>query len=288
MFRSTALVALALFSVSSSAATAPPSKPVEVKVLSLPAPPPAQPTEVKITSMPAASPAEVRIVAAPENPCERSLVLATWWLIGANMLLCVVTFLIGRNQRRDMSSSIAVAGQAASAARDSANAADRSATSINESVDVTKRQERAAVEREVNRAAHKVMYTAKRLEELAKAVPVARTQLHILSGQGGLPPELKAQTAKTLEDRLAVTGMMFSAALAIVDKGLTDLADKDLTAKLWRLDEHQVQLDAMREAITHELDMYEGESQTRRNHNVALQAALAGKSGIPPKSTLGT
>jgi hypothetical protein len=283
-----ALVALALFCVSASAATAPPSKRVDVNVLSLPATPPAQPAEVKITAMPPASPADVRIVAAPENSSERSLVRATWWLILANMLLCLVTFLIGRNQSRDMRSSIAVAGQAASAAQASANAADRSANSINESVDVTKRQERAAAEREVNRAAHKVMATAKRLEQLARDVAVARTQLSVLAGQGGLPPTLQPEFTRTLEERVGAIAKMSAVAGALVEKGPTGVSDSDLTASLWRLDEHQVQLDAMRETITDELNRYEGESLTLRQQRTALQAAtLAGKMSIPLKTKLG-
>lgn len=249
----------------------------------MPAPPAAQAAEVKITSMPPASTADVRIVSAPENPSERSLVSATWVLIAANMLLCVVTFLIGRNQSRDMRSSIAVSAQAAEAARKSADASDRSAISATESVDVTKRLERAAVEREVNRAAHKVMFTAKRLEDLAKGVPVARTELHILAGQKGLPPEVQTETAKTLEDRQVILGTMWNAAFATMEKRLTNLSDKDLTGRLWRLDSHQVQLDLMREVITDELKRWEGESLMLRQQRTAMQAAV----GIPPQPKLG-
>jgi len=53
----------------------------------------------------------------------------------------------------------------------SADTADRSANVASESVAVARRQERAALERELNRAAHKVMVTATRLEQLALAVP---------------------------------------------------------------------------------------------------------------------
>ncbi len=102
-------------------------------------------------------------------------------------------------------------------------------------------------QRFTSRRAHKVMATAQRLELLAKAVPPARTQLHVLAGQGGLPPALKEQTDKALEERLGRLREMSAAAHAVVAEGLESLSDKKVTSRLWRLDEHQVQLDVMRE-----------------------------------------
>jgi hypothetical protein len=148
--------------------------------------------------------------------------------------------------------------------------------------------------REVSRAAHKVMVTVTRLQDLAKAVPTARTQLHILCGQGGLPPEVKEQTEKELQGRLdSLKGWNDEASFVVTDQTdamapILRLSDKELAARLWRLDMLQVRLDGMREDITKELEGYETESATRRHQRTALQAAsLSARLSTPLKSTLG-
>jgi hypothetical protein len=59
--------------------------------------------------------------------------------------------------------------------------------------------------------------------------------------------------------------------VAISDLG--SMSDMVLTTKIWRLDEYQVQLDVIREAITEELTRYEGESLTRRQQDTTMRAA---------------
>lgn len=254
--------------------------PTEVKIVTVPN------TEVKPVSAPAMMPAEVKIISAPESSSEHALVTATWWLLAANMLLCLITSLLGWKQSRDMRSSIQVSQSAAAAATISADAADRSANAASESVNVTKRQERAALEREVNRAAHKVIATATRLEQLALQVPVAREHLHVLCGQGGMPEQVKKQTEETLRERRKRMQEISSYAHSIASSSLAVLLENELTERLWRVDEHEVQLDVIRESITAELNGYETESMTRRQQQTLMHAGmLAGRP--PPSSKLG-
>lgn len=261
-------------------------KPIEVKIISVP---PAQPTEVKIVSAPAAVPAEVKITSTPPDESARAMARYTLYIVIANIGLCMLTFAFGVTQRGDNKKSIAVSERAAEAASTSAAAAERSANVANEFMAVSRRQERAAGERELNRAAHRVRATATRLEQLASAVIPARTSLHILIGQGGLPPQLKEESERTLADRRARVQEMSAVALDIIVDDITSISDSLLTSKTWRLDEYQVQLEVMRESITEELTRYENESLTRRQQATAMRAAAlnAQMQPQPPKTTLG-
>jgi hypothetical protein len=258
-------------------------QPTEVKVISVP---PVQPTEVKIISTPPATPTEVKIVATPPDESARALVRWTLGIVVSNAVLCIVTFYMGMRQSGDNERSIGVSAQAAAAANVSAQAADRSANAAGESIAGARRQERAALERELNRVAHKVVGTAKRLVRLASTVPMARTQLHILCGQGGMPAQIKEETDKTLSDRRASMDEMSAYANDITRDSLRTLDDDVLTVKLWRMDEYQVKLEVLREEITDELTRYETESTTRRQQQTLMHAGvLAGRP--PPKTTLG-
>lgn len=291
MFRSIGpAVVLALFACATISAMNPSSppanpRPTEVKVISVP---PVQPTEVKIISTPPATPAEVKIVSAPPDESARAMVRWTLGILIANAVLCGVTFYLGMRQSSDNKRSIAVSAQAADAATISAQAADRSATAASESIAVSRRQERAALERETNRAAHKVVGTATRLARLAQAVPTAREQLHILS-QNVVPEEIREDSANTLRERRAIMDPMSAYANDITRDALRSLDDELLTVKLWRMDEYQVKLDVLREEITDELTRYETESLIRRQQKTAMQAAAlnAQLTPRPPRTTLG-
>ena len=63
------------------------------------------------------------------------------------------------------------------------------------------------------------------------------------------------------------------------------LSDADLTARLWKLDSYQAQMESIRDAITQELDFYTTESVTLRQQKTAIQAAAA--AARPLKSKLG-
>lgn len=260
-FQNLAFVVAVLLSAAwtAEAAAAPAKKPpTEVTIVSMPPTTLAQPAEVKVTAMPVVQPPQVT-VNVPKDESAASLVKATWGLLIATVVLALATFCVAWWQSRD-----------------------------------TKRRDRDAMMREVSRAAHKVMVTVTRLQELAKAVPTARTQLHILCGQGGLPPGVKEQTEKDLQGRLdSLKNWDNEASFVVTDQTdamapILRLSDKELATRLWRLDTLQVRLDGMREDITKELERYETESTTRRQQQTALQAAaLNANLSKPLKSKLG-
>ena len=70
---------------------------------------------------------------------------------------------------------------------------------------------------------------------------------------------------------------------------IPSLSDALLTRKTWRLDEYQVQLEVMREAITDELNRYGAESLNIRQQKTAMQAAAlnAQMQPQPQKTKLG-
>lgn len=121
-----------------------------------------------------------------------------------------------------------------------------------------------------------------------------RTQLHILCGQGGLPPGVNEQTEKDLQGRLGtLKDWNDEASFVVTDQTdakapILRLSDKELATRLWRLDTLQIRLDGMREDITKELERYETESSRRRQQQTALQAAaLNATLSKPLKSKLG-
>ena len=133
--------------------------------------------------------------------------------------------------------------------------------------------------REVSRTAHRVLVTATSLEPSARAVLRARTDMHVLAGQGGLPPGVKEEAEKTLQDRLeALKGYSGEGSFVLTDDSdvrapLLRLSDAELSQRLWRLDRAMERLDAMRETIAGELERYERESATLRQQRTALKAA---------------
>jgi hypothetical protein len=229
-----ALLTCATFSAPRPASGPPNPQPTEVKIISAP---PAQPTEVKIISAPPATPAEVKIVSTPENPSEHALVTATWGLLIANMLLCVVTIGGSWKQGRDL-----------------------------------RQRDRATMEREVNRAANKVMVTASRLGNIARQVPAARDLLNTLLDQGGMP-QIEEENEERLQLRSRRLSEIEANALEIVSGNLPANTEKELTAHVRRLDSHEVQLDVMREAITEELSGYQAEILIIREQRATMRAA---------------
>ena len=251
------LVAATLFAGNSFCAeqSTPPKKPpTEVKIVSVPAVPPAQPTEVKIVSLPVGSEGLVKIVPPQPDESARKLVTVTWYLVIANAILCLATFGGSWWQSRD-----------------------------------TKRRDRAAMLREVSRAAHKLMTEASRADQMAALVPPARTQLYLLLPQGNMPSEIRERTLADLGARhKALNEMIGEASFVVADQPpLSAMKDKELTRRLWNLDRLQVQLDTIRDAITTELEWYETESATLRQQRTALQAAQIAAPRPPLKTKLG-
>ncbi len=256
MIRIFVALVLALATWNAPAETPTKKGPTEVKVVSLPTP--AQPTEVKVVSLPAPPPPQVNVT-VPKDDSTRRLVNATWGLLVANVLLCGVTVWFGLKQGWD-----------------------------------TRRRDRDTMLREVGRAAHKVLADATRVEQLARQVPTTRTQMHVLMHQGGLPPEIKAETDATPMTRASSLRVMVEDTMPLVpvlpntDSPLAALSDKALANHLWRLDARQVSIDTMRDSISEELDRYQTEIATLRDQRTTLQAAsLTGKLSQPLKTKLG-
>jgi hypothetical protein len=254
-------VVMCLATTSTLADTSPPpaKKPAtEVTVVSMPPATLAQPVEVKVTSMPAVPPPELKVV-LPADESTRNLVKATWWLVSATALLAIATFVVAWFASKD-----------------------------------SKRRDKEVMMRDVSRSAHKVMVEVARLKKLAQSVPTARTQLHILAGQGGLPPEVKEQTEKDLQGRLkSLDAWNEEASFVITDQSgsrdpILRMSDKELASRLWRLDTLLIRLDGMREDVTQELEQYGSESSMLRQQRTAMQAAvLGGKLSQPSKNKLG-
>ena len=252
MFRSsTVTVALAFVtSIAFSANHSEPStkSPTEVKIVSVP---PAQSTDVKIISMPAVPPPQVKVVLPPDEST-RNLVRATWGLLAATVVLALATFWGGWKQSND-----------------------------------TKRRDRDAMMREVNRAAHKVMTEATRVEQMAERVLPVRARLWSLSNQAPLPDNAKDEEGeKDLANRrTALKKMVDEASFVVTDQSdsmspLLALSDRELTQRLWNLDKLQVRLEGMRDGITEELQRREAESTRLSQHITAIQAANASRSFI--------
>ena len=142
--------------------------------------------------------------------------------------------------------------------------------------------------REANHAAHKIMVEAKRVEQLAREVPVVRTQMHVMARQGGMPPQVAEMVNRDLRDRVDTLEKMISAAgFVLPDAGQTEsplfkLSDKQLSEKLWHLDSLQVRLDTMRDAIIEELDRFEKETaMLRRNRTEMMAASIGARMSTP-------
>ncbi len=144
--------------------------------------------------------------------------------------------------------------------------------------------------REVNRAAHRVMVTATRLKELATEVIPARTHLHVLLHQGGMPATIKQETEAALRSRHTVLDGMVETASASSAQfhDLGALTEKELSKRIFDLDVQQVRLEAIELTITRELEKYERESATIRQQNITMQAAALGATMSKPlKDALG-
>ena len=250
-------VLVALLAYSSFAAeqhAKPPAKPPS-EVISAPVAP-THPVDVNVVSAP---PAQVSVSNWPTLGVSDKdvatgtfrLVWATWFTGGATLLAVIVALHVASRQSRD-----------------------------------TQQRDHAALVREVNRAAHKVMITATRLKQLASDVVPTRNHLHVLLHQGGMPAPIKQETEDTLRDRhTALDGMVSAASASSAEfHDLEALSDKELSKRIWKLDVEQARLDAMEATITRELEKYESESSMIRQQNTTMHAAVIGaKMSQPPK-----
>jgi len=161
-------------------------------------------------------PTDVRIVSAPDNGPDLSVAVPTWVLALVTAGLCIITARIAKAALADAS-----------------------------------RLRRESLQREVNTAAHKVAATAERVGQLAASVPKEGGRL------SGIKTSGKSETASpaiqaAAHDRASRTRVMKDHALQVITSPPTD--SDQLASAQRRLDEHLVQLDVMKEAISAELD----------------------------------
>jgi hypothetical protein len=161
---------------------------------------------------------DIAIMSMPENGSDGGLTIATWALAILTGGLCGVTW---------VSAKFALAD--------------------------AKRLRRDVQERELNSAAHKAAAMAEHVGQLAARVPRANTHLRSFPHE----PVVDAADASILSaatDRALRTNEIKDYALANVSQVRGDRTDSDLAAIQRRLDEHLVQLEVMKEAITGELE----------------------------------
>jgi hypothetical protein len=212
--------------------------PAEVKIVSVPA---SEPTEVRIISMPATPPPQVN-VNVPKDESTHDLVVGTWGLFGATVVLAFGTFIVAWWQSRD-----------------------------------TKRRDRDAMMREVSRASHKVIATATQVGAVAALVPKEAEKMYKIAGKE-MPPETRKEVeAKLQSRRIALKQMSDYAKLVITEKPdvmapLLALSDKELTERLWSLDKLQVQLAFIRDGINDELDGCEAKGAELRQQRKDIES----------------
>jgi hypothetical protein len=222
-----------------------------------PSPPKPQPTEVKIISAPPAVPTEVKIISTPParvDESARSLVKATWWLLGANAVLCIATFGGSWLQSGD-----------------------------------TKRRDRAAMEREINRSAQRNMANAARLDHLAQEVPVLINRIHRLAGNVEIPDWWRKDIEETLQTRQKQFSFMKDRSLEIISSDLPKVKARsnEVVRLLWTVDSHEVQLEVMREAVTAAWCGSKGRFRTFARNKQRCKPAHLAAPKPPPRTTLG-
>jgi hypothetical protein len=269
---------LALFSSAAFPDSRPASSPphrhsTEVKIISAP---PAQPTEVKIISTPPATQAEVKIVSAPPDESARAMVRLTVWILIANAVLCLVTFVIGMRQSGDNKRSLAISRRAAGAATRSANAAKRSSSAANSGVQLAEKQRRETLLREANGSASKVASSATVVIELAKKALLDHRTTFALAARTPLQGEAEKAT-----ERQDAAKDICDEALKSTLADLANRSDEELGVILRRMDVLQSRLDGMKELINGELAAHALEITLQRQHIAAMQAGKVTGSGLP-------
>jgi hypothetical protein len=244
---------------------------------------------VNAPSTQAARPNDIRIVSEPERESERQLAYGTWALaIGTAAVaaftagLCWITTRAAKKQSEDMQAYVAAAKQTATAAEASAAAAKKSADAATVSAEHATRQWRGALEREANVLAHRVSVTATRVKQLTVSVITAHRQLLIFAGRTSTEQEL-APIKATAEERTKRADEIAAEALNLVGADLQTVTDTELAARLRRLDEHLVQLEAAKEVTSAELERTERDTISLREQRAQQAAQIAAAGGrVPP------
>jgi hypothetical protein len=220
-------------------------QPTEVKIVSVPV---AQPSEVKIISTPPAQPTEVKVISAPADEVAKKLVNATWVLVFANIVLCLATFGGSMLQNRDL-----------------------------------RLRDRAAMEREIKRGAHKNMTVAIWLHQMALEIPALVSRIHRLAVNTEVPEEVGRDVEYTLKTRQKRLSEITDTSMEIVSKhalNFEGMSDKAARTLLGIVDTNDVELESMRDEITSDRARFEREITALLQNVTALQAAEITRTGI--------
>jgi len=233
-------------------------KPPPAQTIVVPAP------EVTVNIPPVPQPVPVRI---EEKESDRSLVKGTWALVWTNMILAGAAVLFGFLQRRDVARSMNLA-------KESADASQKSADSAHDSVRLIVVQRRESLVREANAAVHRVEIRATWIGQLAGEVKPRLYENWALAGRN--VADISAHPyVRAAEEQQQRTEQIKVEAQRLLP--VAELPEEGLARALRTLDELQLQLDTMQEAITWRLDALRAEWNVlwaRRNREQADDRSL--------------
>jgi hypothetical protein len=132
-------------------------------------------------------------------------------------------------------------------------AAFRAAGSAQRSTEMAAAEKRKGLVRETYRNAHRAAVTAKRVEQIADVVRKAYTNMYIAAGQHGSSG--MAAIGASLDELHQRTKQISDYSLTFVESEPKHHSDEFLATTQRRVDEHLVQLEAMKERLLQELDL---------------------------------
>jgi len=218
-------------------------------------------------AVPSGQPIQVAIVRAPDAGSDWDLAIATWALALGTVGLCVITGLGVRKQGRDMLRSV-------EAAEASAAAAGKSATAAADAVEAAARQRRDDLERAVNVAAHRVITTAARVNELAKEIPASAKALFALAGHHDVVAKA-APYERDMKLRQEAATEAVTAGSILLGTLERKPSDAELTGGLRDMDRRLVAVEMMKEDITRKLESLNSQIEFHREQNAARTAKSA-------------
>lgn len=169
---------------------------------------------------------------------------------------------------------------AAVAAWRSAGSAKQATVLAARQIEQAARQQRESLLREANALAHRAAVTATRVEQLAQSVPTAYSSLLAIAGrrvQASGPNPVQTNADQRCARAREISQTALNAKGTIETGGL----DADLSATIRRMDEFLIELEALKEAIFNELEIYASESRMLRQQNEARMMAASGRVAPP-------
>ncbi len=117
--------------------------------------------------------------------------------------------------------------------------------------------------REVSLLANKVVAATVRVDDLANQLKMGYQTLFTFAGQGAGSSRLKLYTGE-IEKKQTAIGPMQQAAQDVLENGLTQLSDEQITKRLLEFDGYLAHLDRIREKFHVDLASVESQNQLYR------------------------